>query len=196
MDESTIVSTTLLDRVRRGEERAWQELVNLLNPLIYRIIRNQVRRTSDHEDLGQETFTKIFLKLHQFTGKQPFDHWVSRITINTCYDWLRKHKARPLVSYTDLGETQAEIIEKELAGESTDHNEGLAAMRDLLDRLISSLKPREQIVIRLLDLQEMNVQDICELTGWGASKVKVTAMRARKKLAEHLKKLKQKDHQK
>ena len=196
MDDSTIVPTSLLDRVRLGEESAWQELVNLLNPLIFKIIGNQVRRTSDHEDLGQEAFTKIFLKLHQFTGKQPFDHWVSRITINTCYDWLRKQKARPLVSYSDLGETQAEIIEKKLVGEPTDQLEELAAMRELLDRLISSLKPREQIVIRLLDLQEKSVQDICDLTGWGASKIKVTAMRARKKLAGQLKNLEPREHQK
>jgi len=193
MDNPLAVSPQLLSRIRAGEEVAWCELVHLLNPLVLKIIRNQVRHTSDHDDLAQEAFTKIFLKLDQFAGKQPFAHWVSRITINTCYDWLRKHRARPLVSYADLGETQAEIIEKKLAGESADHSEDLAAMRELLDRLIATLKPREQIVIRLLDLEEKTVQDICDLTGWGASKVKVTAMRARRKLSEQLKKLEQ-DH--
>ena len=62
-------------------------------------------------------------------------------------------------------------------------------MRELLNRLIATLNPREQIVIRLLDLEEKSVAEICDLTGWGSSKVKVTAMRARKKLANHLKKL-------
>lgn len=179
--------------MQRGEEEAWQTLVALISPLIFKIIRNQVRRSSDHEDLGQEAFTKIFLKLNQFVGKQPFHHWVSRLTINTCYDWLRKQKVRPLVSYSDLGETQAEIVEKQLSGEQTEDRESLAAMRELLDRLIATLKPREQIVIRLLDLEEKSVQDVCELTGWGQSKVKVTAMRARRKLAGHLRKLEQSD---
>lgn len=187
MDGSTSVSPELLERVRRGEEEAWQTLVALISPLIFKIIRNQVRRTSDHEDLGQDAFTKIFLKLNQYVGKQPFHHWVSRLTINTCYDWLRKQKVRPLVSYSDLGETQAEIVEKQLSGEQTEDAESLAAMRELLDRLIATLKPREQIVIRLLDLEEKSVHDVCDLTGWGQSKVKVTAMRARKKLAEQLK---------
>ena len=189
MTDSITVSPQLLDRVRAGEEEAWRELVHLLNPHVSKIIRNQVRQTSDHDDLAQEAFTKIFLKLDQFVGKQPFAHWVSRITINTCYDWLRKHQARPLVSYADLGETQAEIIEKNLAGESTDDQENLTAIRELLNRLIATLKPREQIVIRLLDLEEKTVQDVCDLTGWGTSKVKVTAMRARRKLSEQLKKL-------
>jgi RNA polymerase sigma-70 factor (ECF subfamily) len=187
MDESHTVSPELLERVRDGEEAAWQQLVDTISPLVFKIIRNQVRRTSDHEDLGQEAFTKIFLKLNQFVGKQPFHHWVSRVTINTCYDWLRKQKVRPLSSFSDLGETQAEIVEKTLTAQSSDQEEDLAAMRDLLERLISSLKPREQIVIRLLDLEENSVKEVCEITGWGESKVKVTAMRARKKLAEQLK---------
>jgi len=186
----------LLARVRTGEEEAWRELISLLTPLVSKIIHNQVRRTSDHEDLAQEVLTKIFLKLNQFAGKQPFTHWVSRITINTCYDWLRKDKARPLVSYSDLCDTQAEILEKNLSGDSTSNNEDLSAMRELLDRLISTLKPREQIVIRLLDLEEKSVQDVCNLTGWEASKVKVTAMRARRKLTQQLKKLEHADHQK
>lgn len=189
MEQSTTVSPELLTRVRVGDEEAWRQLVDLLNPLVSKIIRNQVRRTMDHDDIAQEAFTKIFLKLDQFAGKQPFTHWVSRLTVNTCYDWLRRQKARPLVTYSDLGETQAEILEKNLTGQSGENKESLAAMRELLDRLISTLKPREQIVIRLLDLEEKSVQDVCDLTGWGDSKVKVTAMRARRKLSEHLKKL-------
>lgn len=189
MDEPMTVTSELLARVRAGDEEAWRELIQKLNPLVIKIIRSQVRRSSDHDDLAQEAFTKIFLKLDQFAGKQPFAHWVSRLTINTCYDWLRRQKARPLVSYSDLGDTQSEILEKNLAGQSDGNKESLAAIRELLDRLISTLKAREQIVIRLLDLEEKSVQDICDLTGWGASKVKVTAMRARRKLREKLKKL-------
>ncbi|MDA8976838.1 RNA polymerase sigma factor [bacterium] len=189
MDQSPTVSPELLTRVRAGDEEAWRRLIDLLNPLISKIIRNQVRRTTDHDDLAQEAFTKIFLKLDQFAGKQPFTHWVSRLTVNTCYDWLRRQKVRPLVTYSDLGETQAEILEKNLAGQPGEDKESLAAMRELLDRLISTLNPRQQIVIRLLDLEEKSVQDVCDLTGWGESKVKVTAMRARRKLSEQLKKL-------
>ncbi|MCH1510186.1 MAG: RNA polymerase sigma factor [Akkermansiaceae bacterium] len=193
MEELPVIDENLLAQVRAGTESAWQDLVKQLSPQVFGIIRNQIRVTSDHDDIAQEAFTKIFLKLDQFAGKQPFRNWVSRLTINTCYDWLRKRKARPLVSYSDLGETEAEILEKTLAGDPLEQKENIASMRALLDRLISSLKPREQIVIRLLDLEEKSVQDVGELTGWGASKIKVTAMRARKKLRDLLNKL-ESDH--
>lgn len=189
MAEASDISSQLLDDVREGHEAAWSELIELLTPLVYKVIRNQVRTHSDHDDLAQEAFTKVFLKLDQYQARQPFPHWVSRITINTCYDWLRRKKVRPLVSYSDLGETQADILEKTLAGEGLEQKESIEAMRTLLDRLISTLKPQEQIVIRLLDLEEKSVQDISDLTGWGASKIKVTAMRARRKLADQMKQL-------
>ena len=49
---------------------------------------------------------KIFLKIEQYSGPQPFEHWVSRIAVTTCYDWLRRSKARPLVSYSDLSDAE------------------------------------------------------------------------------------------
>ena len=72
MDEPITVSSELLARIRTGDEKAWREMVRILNPLVSKIIRNQVRRNTDHEDIAQEAFTKIFLKLDQFAGHQPF----------------------------------------------------------------------------------------------------------------------------
>ncbi len=94
------------------------------------------------------------------------------------------------MAYSDLTEAEVEIIEKSRPATTT----GISDTRrelfsGLLDKLIATLNPREQIVIRLLDLEEHSVREISELTGWGASKVKVTAMRARRKLAEQLHRL-------
>ncbi len=193
MPDPDAIPESLLAGVRSGHEDSWRELVDLLSPQVFRIVRNQINQTADHEDVAQETFTKIFLKFEQFAGLQDFRHWVSRITINTCYDWLRKKKARPVDSFADLGEQHAEIIERSLAGESDTQEFGRQMMIDLLHKLIATLKPREQIVIRLLDLEEKSVQDVCNLTGWGASKVKVTAMRARRKLGDMLRELESQD---
>lgn len=195
MSEAEIIPPEVLEGVREGEDQAWRELIRLLSPQVYSIIRRQVRSVSDHDDLAQETFTKIFLKLDRYAGKNEFHHWVSRIAINTCYDWLRKKKSRPLSSFSDLGKNEERLIVRTLAGEAPGNDDSLDEIRRILDRLISSLKPREQIVIRLLDLEENSVHDVCELTGWGESKVKVTAMRARGKLADMLKPGKRRDRE-
>lgn len=183
------INTLLLDAARAGDEDAWRRLVDLLYPLVAGIIRNHLRREADREDVVQEVFVKIFAHLGQYAGHQPFDHWVSRIALNACHDWLRRLEARPLTSYSDLGDSEREILERTLASEDAADPAAPALLRELLDRLIATLGPTEQIVIRLLDLEEKSVQDVCRLTGWGASKVKVTAMRARRKLAEQLQRL-------
>jgi RNA polymerase sigma-70 factor (ECF subfamily) len=188
-EESTNISPELLDAALHGDESAWRMLVERLYPLVAGIIRNHLRREADREDVAQEVFVKIFANLGQFQGRQPFDHWVSRIALNACHDWLRRIAARPMVSYSDLGDDERELIERTLATDEAGADEPHSMLHDLLERLISTLAPREQIVIRLLDMDGRSVAEACELTGWGASKIKVTAMRARIKLAEQMKRL-------
>jgi RNA polymerase sigma-70 factor (ECF subfamily) len=189
VNDSPDISESLLDAARDGDEAAWRQLVDLLYPLVAGTIRNHLRREADRDDVAQEVFVKIFANLGQYAGRQPFDHWVSRITLNACRDWLRRMAARPLTSYSDLTDDEREILERTLASEDLAPDETPAMLNDLLDRMIAALAPREQIVIRLLDLEQRSVQDVCNHTGWGASKVKVTAMRARRKLAEQMQRL-------
>ncbi len=186
-EPSPAITNELLERVRAGDESANRNLVEILYPTVRANVRNHLRKQADHDDVSQEVFLKIFLKIDQYKGPQPFDHWVSRIAVTTCYDWLRKHRVRPLVTYSDLSEAEVEIIEKSRQASTMGTSDTQRELfSGLLDKLISTLNPREQIVIRLLDLEERSVREISEFTGWGASKIKVTAMRARRKLAEHL----------
>jgi RNA polymerase sigma factor (sigma-70 family) len=190
-NQSQEPSAELLEGARMGEAQAGREIVEMLHPMVRRLVRGQIRRHADVEDVVQEVFLKIFVKLHQYRGPQPFSHWVSRLSITTCYDWLRRQKARPVVIASDLSEEERKLLEVTLAQEdghqdSSMHPELLAG---LLDRLIACLKPQEQIVIRLLDLEERSVSEISELTGWSHSKIKVTAFRTRKKLGELLQRL-------
>ena len=174
----------------KGDESANRRLVEILYPAVRANVRNHLRTWADHDDVSQEIFLKIFLRIEQYRGPQPFSHWVSRIAVTTCYDWLRKQRVRPLVTHSDLSEPETALIEsrrKSSTAETSDTQRELFS--GLLEKLIATLKPREQIVIRLLDLEERSVREIATLTGWGLSKIKVTAMRARRKLAEQIQQL-------
>ncbi len=174
----------LLDRARRGDDAAGEALVERLYPVVIRIVRNHLPFAMDEEDLAQEIFMKMFAKLHTFRADQPLEHWVARIARNTCFDHLRRQKRRGELRYADLREEEVAILENVLAGQSKtdtmiDSEEGV---RDLLNRLLATLKPPEEMVLRLLDLEQLSVREIGNQLGWGESKVKVTAFRARKKL--------------
>lgn len=188
-DESLEPSAALLERARRGEEAAGHELVQLLHPVVSRLVRRQIRRQADVDDVVQEAFIKVFVKMHQYRGPQAFSHWVSRLAVTTCYDWLRRQKARPATVTSDLSEGELRALEHTLSQTGDDSGEDPDLLFGLLDRLIAALNPREQIVIRLMDLEERSVAEVAELTGWGHSKIKVTAFRARKKLSALLKQI-------
>jgi RNA polymerase sigma factor (sigma-70 family) len=184
------IPADLIARAIQGEAQAGREIVEALHPMVGRLVRGQIRRHADVEDVVQEVFLKIFVKMHQYHGPQPFEHWASRLSITTCYDWLRRQKARPAVMASDLTDAEREAIERSLADDpGEDSNARAELLTGLLDRLLASLKPQEQVVIRLLDIEERPVAEVAELTGWGHSKIKVTAFRARKKLGELLQRL-------
>ena len=162
-------------------------MVDGLYPKVVRIVRNHLPVTEDEEDLCQEVFMKMFSRLAQFRGDQPFDHWVARIALNTCLDKLRRQKVRRVRSFSDFSGEEADCLQDAMTarefGESQGTRESNVGTLEVVEKLLATLKPAEQLVVRLLDLEERSVAEICEQTGWGASRVKVTAFRARRKLA-------------
>ena len=177
----------VLTRVRAGSETAARDLVDRLYPHVIRIVRSHLPRAADEEDLSQEIFMKIFSRLDRFRGEVPLPHWVARIAVNTCYDRLRRQKVRPELRFADLSEDEADFLQATMTAETEESapREGAG----MVEKLLATLNATEQTVLRLLDLDQKSVKEICDLTGWGASKIKVTAMRARRKLAETLRKL-------
>lgn len=154
-----------------------------------RIVRNHLPRSADEQDLVQEVFMKVFANIDRFRGDQPFPHWVARISLNTCYDQLRKQKARAEVRFADLSEEDIGFVETIMLESAETAPAATRDGRGLVSKLLDTLKPRERMVLQMIDLEKKAVREVCELTGWGASKVKVTAMRARRKLNENLKRL-------
>ncbi len=179
----------LITRARNSEEAAAKELVERIYPVVVRIVRNHLPRRESEEDLTQEIFLKLFAKLHQYRADMPFEHWVSRISINTCIDHLRKQRHRPEYRWSDFSEDQQAILNNLKDNACQPPEQSPQESRELLKTLLLTLKPHERLILQLLYLEEKSVSEICDLTGWKASKVKVTAFRARQKLAATVKRL-------
>jgi RNA polymerase sigma-70 factor (ECF subfamily) len=173
----------------QGSDEAATRLVEGLHGHVLRIVRNHLPRGHDEMDLVQEVFMKVFSSIDSFRGIQPFPHWVARIALNTCHDQLRRQKSRPEVRFSDLCDADVSFVDSLLEGEASTRETAEIGGRDLVERLLSSLKPHERMVLQLLDLEKKSLREVCELTGWGLSRVKVGAMRARRKLNEQLKRL-------
>ena len=135
----------------------------------------------------------MFSRLAQYQGAVPFTHWVSRIAVTTCIDHLRAQRRRPEFRWADLSENEAQVLDAVLTGENdVAANDALAA-RELVHKLLSQLKPEDQLVVRMLDLEQRSIAEIAAVTGWNQSLVKVRAFRARRKLQKLFQELRKKE---
>src|SRR5688500_6677468 len=181
-----------LQRVRENDPEASHTLVRELFPLVMKIFRSHLQRRMDAEDLAQIVFVKVFQNIDQYHGDAPFPHWVSRIAVNTCLNELRSEKARPELRWADLGEEQAEALERVMEKSDATPVDEQAATRDLAERLLETLPPRDRLILTLLDLEEHSVAETAKMTGSQEAVIKVRAFRARRKLRkelEHLEKI-------
>jgi RNA polymerase sigma factor (sigma-70 family) len=182
-----------LDRVRQRDQAAARALVEHLYPLVLRIVRSHLPRRVSEEDLAQEVFMKMFTRLDQYQGAVPFTHWVSRIAVTTCIDHLRAQKRRPEFRWADLSENEAEVLDAVMTDERDVGAGDALEARELVDKLMAQLKPDDQLVIRLLDLEQKTIAEIAAITGWNSSLIKVRAFRARRKLHQLFEALKRKE---
>jgi RNA polymerase sigma factor (sigma-70 family) len=182
MPEPSFDVAACVQRVRRRDEDAARALFQHLYPLVARLVRSHLPRRTSQEDLVQTVFMKLFAKLDGFSGAVPLEHWVSRITINTCLNQLAAEKARPELRWADLSEEQTQTLEAVTAGpEELDPSQSLAA-RELVEKLLAQLAPADRLVLTLLHLEGRSVEEVRQITGWNVSVIKVRAFRARRKL--------------
>ncbi len=179
----------LVAAARQHDEAAASELVRRLYPLVLKLVRSHRPRRSAEEDLCQMIFIKVFQKLDQFSGKVPLENWVSRVAINTCLNQIEAEKIRPEFRHADLSEEELAVVQNLNATNDDLAPDQRSAARDLVERLLTALKPVERLLIDLLYLQQLSIAEIRALTGWSAAVVKVRAFRARQKMKEHLKEL-------
>ena len=182
MSEDNQDLPALLARVRQRDESAARALVERLHPLVARIVRAHLPRGEDEADLRQDVFLKIFARLGSWRGQVPFEHWVSRVTVNTCIDQLRARRARPSVVWSDLSPEQQHLLAERATEEPPHPREQLAW--ELLQRLLETLAPAERLLIRWLELEEKSIAQVCALTGWNSGVVRIRAFRVRRKLKQ------------
>jgi len=193
MDDSD--AGALVKAALQNDDEAARELVRRLYPLVVRIVRAHRSRRTAEEDICQMIFIKIFQKLPQFSGKVPLEHWVSRVAVNTCLNQIESERVRPEVRHADLSVEEQAVIEN--LASSTDElpPDQQFASRQLVEHLLTTLKPVERLAIDLLYLQGRSVEEIRKITGWSAALVKVRAFRARQKMKQQLAKISAKENQ-
>lgn len=163
----------------------FETLVRKYQPRVFATARRYARRESEVEDIVQEVFIKAYQKLEGFRGDAPFEHWLMRLAVRTCYDFLRRHQRNREVSLTEITDQETEWLERFAVAPDT-VDERAEAARTLVRRILEQLSPAARLVITLLEIEERSVKEIAALTGWSVPLVKVRAFRARREMRKVL----------
>jgi RNA polymerase sigma-70 factor, ECF subfamily len=176
----------LIAAIRRGDTNQFETMIVRYQPKIFGMVRRYARREDEVQDIAQEIFLKAFQKLDSFRGDAPFEHWLTRLAVRTCYDFLRHHQRNREHNVTDLAdaETQSDLLDR--ASPEPKESDRAAATRDLIEAVLAQLSPPARMVITLLEIEERSVKEIAQLTGWSQTVVKVRAFRARAEMKKIL----------
>ena len=178
----------LISAVLKGNAASFEPLVQKYSPRVFATARRYARRESEVEDIAQEAWLKAFEKLGSFRGEAPFEHWLMRLTVRTCYDFLRRHQRNRESAFSDLTEPENDWLER-FVTQPEAVSENADAARLLVARVLERLSPSARLVITLLEIEGRSVKEIAMLTGWSVPLVKVRAFRARAEMRKILAKL-------
>jgi RNA polymerase sigma-70 factor (ECF subfamily) len=178
----------LIGAVLKGDTTSFEPLVVKYSPRVFATARRYARRESEIEDIVQEVWAKAFQKLSSFRGEAPFEHWLMRLAVRTCYDFLREHQRNRETTFTELSEPESDWLDRFVAAPESASDESTAA-RALIDRVLGMLSPPARLVITLLEIEDRSVKEIAGLTGWSVPLVKVRAFRARSEMRKCLQRI-------
>ena len=178
----------LIAAVLNGDVASFEPLVKKYQPRVFATARRYARRESEVEDIVQEVFLKAFQKLRSFRGDAPFEHWLMRLAVRTCYDFLRAHQRNRELSLTDISDEEGDWLER-FAANPSDAAENAAAARELVERVLAQLSPAARLVLTLLEIEDRSLKEIAALTGWSVPVVKIRAFRARAEMRKCLEKI-------
>src|ERR1700729_193009 len=126
----------LVRRAQAGDQAAFREIVERYQSKVFAIIHGIVRQRNDVEDIAQQVFAKVYLSLRNFDFRSSLITWIYKITVNECFDYLRKRKVRKLVYESDLSEDEVRRVENtEPSFERSGRTDSTLARRDYVLKL-------------------------------------------------------------
>jgi RNA polymerase sigma-70 factor (ECF subfamily) len=185
------IDQLLVERVQRGDQKAFALLVEKYQRKLGRLLARMIRDQAEVEDVVQESFIKAYRALPNFRGDSAFYTWLYRIGINTAKNHLVAMGRRPSV-VTDVEVEDAENFEDgdELRTVDTPETELMTKeLAQTVKQAIDDLPQELKTAISLRELDGLSYEEIAELMQCPIGTVRSRIFRARESVAEKLRPL-------
>ena len=184
------VDQMLVERVQKGDRRAFDLLINKYQHRIVSLVGRYVNDPADAMDVAQDAFIKAYRAIGRFRGDSAFYTWLYRIAINTAKNWLVARKRRPPATDIDAADAEQYDIESRLKEQGTPENE---VLREEIKRVvfdtIAELPDDLRTAIMLREMEGMSYEDIAATMDCPIGTVRSRIFRAREAIDTQLKPL-------
>lgn len=183
VDYKNTEEAALVRRAQAADQMAFREIVERYQSKVFSIIYGILRNHNDAEDIAQQVFTKVYFSIKNFDFRSSLLTWIYKITVNECYDYLRKKKVRKLVYESDF--TEEDSLRMENSEPAKDQKQPVdvsLAQRDLVLKLLARLPEEERNLLLLKEVEGHSVEELARMTGINENTIKVKLFRARQKL--------------
>jgi RNA polymerase sigma-70 factor (ECF subfamily) len=178
----------LLESLRRGEETAFEALVQRFQHPVYHLVQRLIDDPSEAGDVTQDVFLKVFRNVGSFRGQSSLKTWTYRIAVNEAHNrrrWFGRHR-------------RAEVgLESEEPGRGyIDHLHDRSRSpydvalnhewHEAIERALESLNPVFRSAVVLRDLEDMSYEEIADVLNVSLGTVKSRILRGRESLRKAL----------
>jgi len=177
-----LVDFELIQRARSGEAAAFNQVVIAYRRRVLGTIARLVGRPEDVEDIGQEVFTRLYFSLEQLRSPDGFDAWLYRMTVNACYDYMRRNRRRPESRMADLNEQQILAADSEAGHIASQLAAEKNAIRDQVNQLLGAVSDADRMLLILKEVEGLSLKELAEVYQVNENALKVRLFRARQRV--------------
>ncbi len=178
-----IINNDIIERCRCGDQAAFRWVVQTYQQMVFTLAFRLLCDEEEAKDVVQETMIKVWVNFASYNHRQSLRNWIYTIAIRLCFDRLKsKASVEPLPEdeeyfsqYVSDSDTERELENRELLS--------------VIKTLVSQLSPKQRIVFALVHLENLDTEEVGQITGMDAAKIKSNLYVARKTIREQLKQL-------
>ena len=188
MDRAETGDKQLVERVQRGDQRAYDLLVLKYQHKIFGLISRYVKDSDEIQDVAQEAFIKAYRALPNFRGESAFYTWLYRIAINTAKNYLVSRSRRP--PSVDVDAADAEFYDGASGLRDTDNPENVLfgnELKQVVDNAIAALPEDLRTALTLREFDGLSYEDIADVMDCPVGTVRSRIFRAREAVDEKVK---------
>lgn len=182
-DDRPMSDDGLVELVLNGDETAFANIFEKYKHHVTRTVGRFFNQRSDVEEHVQQTFVKAYTSLGRYRGgvEHSFAAWITRITINICYDEFRRRQRRGQSLFTEMTTEEVDYVETIADGRERTPEQKLQAA-DLASRVLSSLDPMDRVAMTLVYTEDRSLDEVSGSLGISVSNLKSRLFRCRNQI--------------